>query len=188
MSRRSFINLISNSVELPELNELPIEALLNREFPVDMILPFLHEITHHWCFNSPVGLAQALLYGETIEMMMLSVQESGPTGLEVRDKFARYLILDDLLEPLYEGVAVFAEQNLTSLESEAASDLTLLTGLHFGVMPSPAFFQELSKLLTQGRRTIINFCRRRRNGPGSGGAWCETASTDVPTRDRSGCR
>jgi hypothetical protein len=98
MSRRSFINLISNNVGLPELDELPIEALLNRDFPVDMVLPFLHEVTHHWCFNSPVGLAQVLLYVETIELMMLGAMQQGrPTGLEVREKFARYLILDDFV-------------------------------------------------------------------------------------------
>jgi hypothetical protein len=93
------------------------------------------------------------------------------TPLEVRDIFTRCLILDDLLEPLYEGVALFAEQNLTSLQSEAASVPILLTGVHFGIGMSPSFFTQISELLTRSRRTITNIKRKAAilSGPGDPG-------------------
>jgi hypothetical protein len=81
MPRRASINLISNTIELPGLEDLPIEMLVNREFPIATMLSFIHEVTHHWCFNSPVGLTQTLLYRDAITMMFSYRKErSDPAG------------------------------------------------------------------------------------------------------------
>jgi hypothetical protein len=81
-------------------------------------------------------------------------------ALEARDSFTRCLILDNLLEPIYEGIAIFAEQHVTPLNSDVASMPTILTALHFGMQRSSEMFSTLSEYITRSRRTINNIKRK----------------------------
>ena len=64
----------------------------------------LHEAVHHWCFNSPVGMALTLLRTELTEVAFQTVAVR-----ELAERYGRYSTALQLLRPLLEGIACFAE-------------------------------------------------------------------------------
>jgi hypothetical protein len=42
MARRASIEIISNTLSIPALDALPIVTLINREYPLEHILTFIH--------------------------------------------------------------------------------------------------------------------------------------------------
>ena len=81
-------------------------------WPAHTIQPFIHELTHHWCFHSPVGAALALLRFRTIRRLT-----AGGTVARDDDRlFDEMLTVDtvlDLFRPLAEGLALFAEYDMS---------------------------------------------------------------------------
>src|SRR5919109_624853 len=63
MSGRSWIDSVTNLATLDSLNDPNPTPWLSEDgnAPLDQWGPFVHEATHHWCFDSPVGLSIALL-------------------------------------------------------------------------------------------------------------------------------
>ena len=58
----AWIDLPTNFTSLPAFREPEdVNGLLENNLPLDKAPVFLHEMTHHWCFNSPLGIALTLL-------------------------------------------------------------------------------------------------------------------------------
>ena len=60
---RSWTDPVSNLMLLHQLDlRSALARLRDREaLPQDALPSFLHESTHHWCFDSPVGLTLSLV-------------------------------------------------------------------------------------------------------------------------------
>ena len=72
--------------------------------PPQYVPDIIHECVHHWCFKSPVGNALLLLRYEIIER---SLEDENARVLRIL--LARYLLIKELLRPVAEGLACFAE-------------------------------------------------------------------------------
>jgi hypothetical protein len=122
MDERSTTDLFTNRTvfssaqlleKLPELID-PLRAP-----PGEFLPTFLHEATHHWCFSSPVGTAIALLSMRGRVNALRAVEARSPReakGWEKRaaDDIVRAAVASLLLQPLAEGMATFAEFDLTA--------------------------------------------------------------------------
>jgi hypothetical protein len=75
---------------------------------------FIHEATHHWCFNTSVGLALTLLFLRT--RRRAHAARSGLqsfSGHEICSDVAKVETAEECLRPLAEGLALFAEFDVT---------------------------------------------------------------------------
>jgi hypothetical protein len=72
--------------------------------PLQYIPDIVHECVHHWCFNSSVGNALFLLRHEIMER---SLEDKDSRILRIL--LGRYLLVTELLRPVAEGLACFAE-------------------------------------------------------------------------------
>jgi hypothetical protein len=83
-----------------------------RGMPIDALLPFCHEITHHLIFDTAVGSALAGLETQA-RAMAAQCNRVGVvdprTELALFDFQLRFRTISDLLKPLDEGLALFAE-------------------------------------------------------------------------------
>jgi hypothetical protein len=111
VSSRAWIDPVTNIIR-------PRSVVLRRDlrgfligpWPPHTVQPFIHELTHHWCFHSPVGLALALL-------RFRARRRSDPLASEeMRLQFDEMLTVDTMLElirPISEGLALFAEYDMS---------------------------------------------------------------------------
>jgi len=103
---RTFLD--TNLVHLEVFNATHITRLLMGAQPTGVapaLLPdILHESIHHWCFNTPVGIALSL---SRTELMERSLTDSSGTGLG--NLLARQRLTFELIRPIVEGLACFAE-------------------------------------------------------------------------------
>jgi len=117
--RTTNVTLLSNTrihEDLPRLLSLG-------EGPERLLPAFLHEATHHWCFFSAVGTALAMLQMR-IHRAALNIGEPGDGGQdqELARSLNRYETAVSLLELLDEGMALFAEFDITTrMTSQAVS-------------------------------------------------------------------
>lgn len=106
--------------------------------PTDILPVFLHELTHHWCFLSPVGHVISMLHLRARRTGVLLFNGVGDTArLEerLRQDLIRCETATTMLRPLAEGLALFAEFDaLSGPESRALSLPAELTGLYFGLL------------------------------------------------------
>jgi hypothetical protein len=112
MVERSSTDLLSNKTILRGYTQAREIALVGLGIYPEQTLPqFLHELTHHWCFNSPVGLAVALLQLEAAAIVVRG--ERRPAFRErARDCLVKAAVATSLLWPIAEGMALFAEFDL----------------------------------------------------------------------------
>jgi hypothetical protein len=120
-TNRSWTDPVSNLILLHQLKlrtEIPRIAS-GRPLPLDTLQSFLHESTHQWCFSAPVGKALALLttrarnraWFRTGNNASKSHHTESP-GDYTRNMFAdvvRAAVSSELLRPLAEGMALYAE-------------------------------------------------------------------------------
>ena len=109
MPSRAWIDPITNIIR-PRgvVLRRDIRALLLGPWPAHMVQPFVHEFTHHWCFHSAVGVALALLRFRSLRRQ--GSNEKNNTAL-----FDEMLTVDTMIElirPLSEGLALFAEYDM----------------------------------------------------------------------------
>ena len=100
--------------------------------PRELAPGFIHEATHHWCFHSTVGAALAVL--------QLNAQRRATatlTGLRafatesLRDAMVRVDAAEECLRPLAEGLALFAEFDVTPGASVQKVSLPMWWTHHF---------------------------------------------------------
>jgi hypothetical protein len=120
---------------------------------------------HHWCFDSPVGLALALLQmraRRTAVSTLSSVDDAGRYA--VAQDIARVTCFLEFIRPVLEGLALFAEHDLTVGQSEIISRPALLTGFMFaGRQSDPAMYLELAPAIIQSARLAPAHIRRKAN-------------------------
>jgi hypothetical protein len=102
------VDLVSNTVVLEEIDFVTHYAKISSQsFPQHALGPAVHELTHHWCFNSPVG--------STLALLKLEIRHAIFTGTSQRDVFDplwRLRIATQILRPIAEGLALFAELDM----------------------------------------------------------------------------
>jgi hypothetical protein len=121
---RSFVDLTTNEMLVSDFDLAEYLAWV-RGRPVAgsrVLANFLHEWTHRWCFHSPVGSAIALLRMRAACRAYL--------GRSARDDHVRCMTAGTILEPLAEGLALFAEFDTYPGKSRWMSQ-TLTTSLLF---------------------------------------------------------
>lgn len=107
-----FTDILSNAVVLNDPNPLDhIDAIKQGSMDLTYLPNILHECTHHATFNSPVGCALAALWASSQTNWIEQIGKSHPT-LASRD-LAVLQAARTLLTPLAEGLALFAEYDLT---------------------------------------------------------------------------
>lgn len=108
----AWIDLPTNFTSLPEFSSASdIESLLKHQLPAEKAHAFLHEMTHHWCFDSYVGIALSIL--KTRIYYGIAALEAGRDyeELDVLDDIVRYQAVTEFLRPVSEGIALFAEHD-----------------------------------------------------------------------------
>jgi hypothetical protein len=171
---RSWTDVVTNVTELSAARvSEDFDALMGwGSFPEDLLPGFVHELTHHWCFLSPVGFA--------LSMLQLRAHRSGVLLYNgVGDERAlRKRLIDDLLRcetaaimlrPLAEGLALFAEFDAVSSKQSSVRSLpSELAGTFFGLWSSQVpgtniFFPYMAdqKPLADMRRGYHCFRRKR---------------------------
>lgn len=118
---RSSIDAISSLTTLPLLRDPKdlVEILGKGRPSLEHLLPFLHESTHHWCAGREVGAALGRLAGQIVlEMSDLHDIADDSQTVERLDRLGRLLFRyeagKELLRPLSEGLALFAEFDIVS--------------------------------------------------------------------------
>lgn len=107
---RSSVDAFSNFVELPEFNFEPdIEGLLRGRMNIERLPLFLHEATHHWCFDTPVFYALYLIKFRALASLTKLTNHEQVEELDIVDDIYRYRAMVDLYRPIIEGLALFAE-------------------------------------------------------------------------------
>jgi hypothetical protein len=104
------VDIPSNVITQNVLSVLDVlDALAVHDVLPPSFLPvFLHELTHHWCFNTSVGSALALLRQRALRLI------GGPVDVPkvqhlLYESVLRYLVALRALMPLIEGLALFSE-------------------------------------------------------------------------------
>lgn len=107
-------------------------------YPQQYLPAFLHELTHHWCFHSPVGTALALLQLRAQRCALLPSPKKvrgGPASEDTAERatedLVRYETAISLMRPFQEGLALFAEFDAFPGASPVASQVMLLTAVCF---------------------------------------------------------
>lgn len=104
-----------------------LRPFLTGRLPPELQAPFLHEMTHHWCFDSPLGWTLSLL---RFRLLGGSVSEAaGAASAQVGDALwmdiSRYEVAVELLRPIIEGLALFVE-NDAEMDGEFSYSVPLL--------------------------------------------------------------
>ena len=125
---RSWADAITNEVLLEGVDSLAyINWLRNRDVRVEDAIPqFLHEYTHHWCFNSMVGRAIALVRMRSRYALLFRHDENVAVDL------ATYETARRMLQPFSEGLALFAEFDLAPDDSAIEATTILALKMCFG--------------------------------------------------------
>jgi hypothetical protein len=113
--RRAWTDLVTN---ITVLSGVDLEQHLGNfvdtgKFPHSCLPAFIHEITHHWCFQTAVGSALALLRLRARRRMLLAAAKAGGSSADIEfdvvEDMLRYEAAVAMLRPLSEGIALFAE-------------------------------------------------------------------------------
>jgi hypothetical protein len=107
---RASVDALSNFVKFPEFDwEKDTDALLQRKLDPARVPLFLHEATHHWCFDSPVFYALFILQVRALGGVWQIANKRQIDEFDVIDDNYRYRAVVDLYRPILEGLALFAE-------------------------------------------------------------------------------
>lgn len=130
LSEGSWVDPVTNLAVLAAVDLRDHMGLVvSRQLPSHCFPPFVHELTHHWCFHSSVG--------NTLAALALRARGRALHITNTDDEFA---VIDDLmrfetavamLRPFAEGLALFAELDLRPGRSKVRSMPMLWTWLMF---------------------------------------------------------
>jgi hypothetical protein len=129
--------------------------------PTDVLLPLMHEATHHWTFRSPVGNTLAFLNSRT--------RRKALQVLDGREEQQRLFLLDflssqvttELLRPLAEGIALAAECDALNRKSTFISGPFLAAARAFAPSSDPVLTaMPLNAALLQARKSWRGISRK----------------------------
>ena len=120
-SGRNFTSPFTNLTWFSEIDPAAFVAGVQRAgLPIAALPAFLHEATHHWCFNFTAGTAAALLYRRALRDAVPPDSAggvSGPAALRLTCSMMRVEAFLAVQQPLAEGLALFAEFDLFATEN-----------------------------------------------------------------------
>lgn len=117
---RSHTDTTTNLVVLSQLDlGRHFAEIVDRDLPIHTLPTFLHEATHHWCFDTPLGLTLHVLFMRA-RHSALAAETNG--GWETLDNVVRYEVARDFIQPLSEGIALFAEHDAIPGEARTISE------------------------------------------------------------------
>ncbi len=143
-----------------------IGALIGRRLGLGVVPTFIHEMTHHWCFDTPVGWTIALLQMRAARRAVAVARETDASAFAlgaaaVFADVARVNVLLEVLRPLAEGLALFAEHDLVPGDAPLISRPALFTAAFFGgVVGGPEFLERAPAILGASRHTVANVRRK----------------------------
>lgn len=167
MDQRAYTNPFSNAVVLSRFNlGEGLDTTARMQLPQRCVPQFLHEVMHHWCFDSPVGLTSALLQirARRAAVSALFCEVNDAIRYAVAQDVTRVSCFLEFVRPVFEGLALFAEHDLTIGESEIISRPALLTGVMFaGRQIDPGGYLKLAPLIMESTRLTSAHIRRKAN-------------------------
>lgn len=113
----SWVEVATNISHLPGFTfSRHLAPFLQNEIPPELVSPLLHEMTHHWCFDSPVGSTLALVRFRLLGGAMQEIEGTLPPaqGDQLWMDFARYHVTIEALRPVIEGLALFMEYDASN--------------------------------------------------------------------------
>lgn len=109
----SWVDLPTNYASLAGVElRTDFGLLIQGQYPLRFLSDFIHELTHHWCFQSPVGMALAMLRLETFRDALTALNQDAnneDVSIALLHKIIRYDATTAILRPISEGLALFAE-------------------------------------------------------------------------------
>lgn len=113
LRRSAWIDLPTNITSLPSFSgATELKRLVDQDISPDNAFPLIHEMTHHWCFNSPVGMALTIVKARLQENIYRSASSNfSDETFDILDDLIRYYTTIDYLTPFSEGLALFAEHD-----------------------------------------------------------------------------
>lgn len=158
----SWTDLLSNvtSLQPVRLDEHLQELLSPGGASPEIALDFLHEAAHQWCFASPVGATLAFMQTRVIHLATSAhFGRSVPVGAVLED-ILRIETARELLRPLAEGIAMFAEFDaLSGYHSTTMSPPLLMLAPMFGKTEPESAAREPAHELTRMTREILREAR-----------------------------
>jgi hypothetical protein len=132
---RSWTDAVTNRTVLSGLHvDRYVQWLGNRKTTIDPVVPtFLHEVTHHWTFDSAVGATIALLTLQAKRHAFATRCATYKQQYDVFDCLMRATVASTVLRPLAEGLALFAEYDAVPKESPQISTALLAAIYCFGL-------------------------------------------------------
>lgn len=129
---QSFTNAITNAALFARFNTIEyLRWLSARDKSVNEALPqFLHEFTHHWCFDSIVGSAIAMVRMRAQRHAMVHAQAH---RAQILGDVVRARAAEIVLRPLAEGLALFAEFDIVPGQGRVLSRTSMAAAICFGI-------------------------------------------------------
>jgi hypothetical protein len=174
MAGRSWTDPFSNHTELAnvDLRENLASLVELGGAPPALLLPLLHEATHHWCFLSPVGNVIAWVKARARSTALSAAGDlAGHDRLSLSDQDRDQLMLDVVmcevataaLRPFGEGLALAAELDSLTRKTEFVSSPFLSAARAFappaGAQPA-ALFAALDQSLILARKGYAGIRRK----------------------------
>jgi hypothetical protein len=143
--------------------------LMAGKYPARLLSPFVHELVHHWCFHSPVGLALAHLQLRARREILLLAEPREESKFDhafnILEDVSRYEAVVTLMRPLAEGMALFAEFDLMPGESSAISLVARWVGYSFGSVHEDEELADPSSQISEllSRHRLSQDCNSRKS-------------------------
>lgn len=132
--KSSFVDIYNNRLVLNAQHE-EIGAIGFIKFPIQNsgYGLLIHELSHHWCFDTPVGSAISSIAYEIQHILMQGFDRYQRYKLRLQELILAYERISEVLTPISEGIAHFAEFDLGFCKEEELRELGFLdTALSFG--------------------------------------------------------
>ncbi|MHA4812376.1 hypothetical protein ACX0G9_30060 [Flavitalea flava] len=133
--QQSWVDFLTNNAFVSTTNtESFTNVFLGQKYPPEIYFSFIHEATHHWCFNSIVGNSLFFLRMQTLADAQRTLS-GGPVTPAQIDKLntddIRYTFLLHILNPITEGLALFAEYDSCPSPTEAVPQHLIFTSIAY---------------------------------------------------------
>jgi hypothetical protein len=135
---RSYSHPVTNATMLAPLHlGREFKSILNGVLPHWLMTSYIHEATHHWCHFSVYGLATTLLFFRAERCALKLVLDGNTLDEKTLNQMVqdwhRYAAAIDLMRPLSEGLALFAEFDHLIGDAPTVTDVMEgLKGLAYG--------------------------------------------------------
>ena len=166
-SRRSFADPLSSTIFVGKLDlqKWTNDLAMMRRFPLTALPQLLHESTHHWCFNSPVGLTLQLLSFRAANRQIGAMAE-GYNSRESALSLFKVRFWQHLMLPFTEGLALFAEHDALlgdapNISEPLRSVASLVAGtLTKNIVDTDSLLEHSTYILSLSRNSTEHYDRK----------------------------